>query len=156
MTGCPPSEPCQPSSVSRAELTQFLPARTLVASVRQSAATLACVALLLSLTQVPWRHVHTHGHDAHHAGELAAFHAHQRSISTGPVWDTHGPDEDARSLDGLRATARGGAAWGGQATLTASPALPLPTWRPTPAPTEVSRGHDPPPRSTSIPRAPPA
>lgn len=124
--------------------------------MRKSAATIACVAFLLSLPQVPWRHVHTHGHDAHHAGEFAAFHAHQRSMPTGPVWDTHGPDDDARSLDGLRATARAGTAWGGEATLTTAPALPLPAWRPTPAPIAVSRGHDPPSRSIPGSRAPPA
>lgn len=123
--------------------------------MRKSVATLACTALLLTLLQLPWQHVHTQGHDEHHARAGTSVHIHQGTAAQGTVWRSHGPDDDARSIDGLRATARD-ASWSLDVSLTASTSLSLPDWRPADAPTPVFHGHDPPLRGTLGSRAPPA
>lgn len=130
-------------------------AHTLRRTVQRSAAAFACAALLLALPQAPWRHVHAHGHDAHHARDGATFHAHVVPVDDAPAWRAHGPDEDARLVGGLLATP-GVANPGCVATVNASFAFSGPTRQPPASPAPVSRGHDPPPRCRPAPRAPPA
>lgn len=142
------------SARASARLTAQAQAPYTLLPVRKSVAALACTALLLTLLQLPWQHVHTQGHDQPHA-RATLVHIHQWTAAQGTVWRSEGPDDDARSIDGLRATARD-ASWSFDVSLTASTSLPLPEWRPADAPAAVFHGHDPPLRGTLGSRAPPA
>ena len=111
-----------------------------------------CIALLVTLPLGPWRHVHAHGHDAHHA--LGRLHAHDVDHRTGVAWRTHGPDEDARSLSDALATATPHIVHT-VAVLTTVIDLPLPPSQYCVRATPGSTGHDPPPRTRPKSRAPP-
>jgi hypothetical protein len=120
--------------------------------VQRTVGLFVCIALLVALPQGPWRHVHTHGHDGHHA--RGRLHAHHVDRPVGLAWRTHGPDEDARSLTDAIATA-GPHFVRAVAVLTTGvelPQPPLPHCVPT---TPGPNGHDPPPRARPKSRAPP-
>lgn len=115
-------------------------------------AVVACVTLLLAQSVGPWRHVHDHGHDAHHAAE--ALHAHQWAPPSGPLLHAHSPDEDARSLTevagslvssptGLPAIVEGLVSSARPASAITLPGL------------DAASCHDPPPWSSADPRGPP-
>ena len=114
---------------------------------------LVCVTLFVTLPLGPWQHVHDHGHDAHH--RTVALHAHQAGHPSAPVWRTHGPDEDARTVD----AATGTVARHGNDLLVAPVEtlvrIEAPQHAPAPSPRDVASGHDPPTRVLLIPRGPP-
>jgi len=122
--------------------------------VKKLAAALVCLTLLVTLPLGPWQHVHEHGHDAHH--QDGALHAHQADHPTAPVWRTHGPDEDARSVRDAAGTLAREAGGLVVAVVESVVGVDAPICGAAPGGRDLTVGHDPPPRDPVAPRGPPA
>lgn len=113
----------------------------------------ACLAIAAQLLLAPWQHVHAHGHSGHHA--QSPWHVHQVQQPAGAAWQTHGPDEDARSLSSPPGTVQVGG-HPSPAVLTAVIDAARPACAGTASPGFESRSHDPPGPTPDSPRAPPS